>query len=68
MAQVQIVSDGTATGTRLIDADGKEIIGHSRVSWSVGPKGVAKVYVEFDAVKLNAPGVLCAPKPEGAPQ
>lgn len=68
MAQVNIISDGTSNGTRVIDADGKEIVGMTRVSWSIGARGVAKVYVEFDAVKIDAPGVLCAPKQEGTPQ
>lgn len=53
MPHVRIESDGTIQGSRIIDQDGKEILGWSKVTWLIGPRGVARAYVEFPAVELD---------------
>lgn len=55
MPLVQIKSDGTVDGTRIIDQDGKEIRGWSKVTISIGARGNARAYVEFTAVEIDMP-------------
>jgi hypothetical protein len=48
--KLRIVSDGTAIGTHVFDADGKPITAPiSRITWDVLPGGIAVARVEFFA-------------------
>ena len=46
MKRLKIVSDGTGPGTHVYDADGKELHGITRVSWSIEPGRFAVVTLD----------------------
>jgi hypothetical protein len=58
MPQVRIVSDGTPAGTHVYDCDGKEIVGHSKVTWDIRSRGTARAWLEFEAPQIEAAGKL----------
>jgi hypothetical protein len=66
MAQVRLVSDGTATGTKIFDMEGREITGWSRVAFNCRDRGASKVYVEFDVARADLVGIGPDQLPEGA--
>ncbi|MBL8518198.1 MAG: hypothetical protein JNM76_14650 [Betaproteobacteria bacterium] len=54
MAAVTVVSDGTPYGTDVIDQDGKKIVGWSKATIVIGPRGPSRLFLEFSAVNVEA--------------
>jgi hypothetical protein len=54
MAAVTVVSDGTPYGTDVIDQDGKKIVGWSKATVVIGPRGPSRLFLEFAAVQCEA--------------
>lgn len=59
MAKIRIVSDGTQQGTHVLNEDGTEICGVTKVSWTIeaGDNApLAKAVLEFEDVELDVRG------------
>lgn len=54
MAAVTLVSDGTPFGTDVLDQDGKKIVGWSKATVVIGPRGPSRLFLEFAAVHVEA--------------
>lgn len=57
MPKARLVTDGTAVGTHVYDQDGKEILGWSKLTLQINPRGVTRAYIEMQAVEAEATGI-----------
>lgn len=52
--EIRIVSDGTTAGTHVYDRDGRELLGVTKVAWSLDFKeGLAKAEITFVGVDVD---------------
>jgi len=55
LGSIKIVSDGTAMGTKVLDADGKLIPGCiTRIEWSVDVDSFAEAKITFEGIEIDA--------------
>lgn len=52
MPEIEIVSDGTPTGTKIL-CGGKEIVGVSKVTWQIDANSLSKAVIIVDKVAVK---------------
>jgi hypothetical protein len=61
MQRVRVVSDGTAEGTKVTGADGREITGWSRIGMSAKANRPVKIFLEFETTHVDILGDIAVP-------